>query len=136
MGRILLGHFFRSQTVREKGPIVSYGAFRRSKCAELRDEFDGDDEKAWPLFPIAVFDEILIEKVTFQGYVPLSLIPEQGGLSYIRERGMPPNGLKGPPGRDDGREPPAQRHRHVDVHVVVSAASPVVINRGDRLSRV
>ena len=29
-----------------------------------------------------VFDGILIEKVTFQGYIPLSLIPVQGGIWY------------------------------------------------------
>ena len=49
----------------------------------------------------------------YWGYLPLSLIPEQGG--YRSERGGYPNGLKGPPGHDGGRGPPAQRHR---VHVV------------------
>ena len=55
------------------------------------------------------------QKVDFENFilparVPLSLIPEPGALRYegvyVRERGMPPNGLKGPPGHDDGRGAP------------------------------
>ena len=65
--------------------------------------------------------------MTFQSHILLSLTPH-GGLSSERG-GCPPNGLKGLPGRDGGTGPPAQRHREVDVDVV-SAASPVVINRG------
>ena len=61
-----------------------------SKYAEFRGEFDGDDENSSKLFRIAVFDEILfkqVEKSTFQGYIPLSLIPLGGPM--VRERGIP-----------------------------------------------
>ena len=57
-----------------------------SKYAEFCGEFDGDDENSSKLFRIAVFDEILFEKFeksTFQGYIPLSLIP-LGGPMVIR----------------------------------------------------
>ena len=54
-----------------------------SKHAEFRGEFDGDDENSPKLFRIAVFEEMLFEKsrkLTFQGYIPLSLIPLGGPM--------------------------------------------------------
>ena len=70
--------------------IVSCGPLHMSKYAEFRGEFDGDDENSSKLFRITVFDEILfekkVEKSTFQGYIPLSLIPLGGPMVCSRTR--------------------------------------------------
>ena len=55
---------------------MSYGPLHMSKYAELRGEFDGDDENSSKLFRMAVFDEILFgknQKIDISGvYPPLS----------------------------------------------------------------
>ena len=61
---------------------MSYGGFQPAKCAEFRAGSDFRGPGFSELVRTRVFGEILIDKVTFQGHIPLSLIPVKGGFTY------------------------------------------------------
>ena len=75
----------------------------------------------------------MMQEIARQSDIRLLFLKESQPLQPLTrvssERGGYPNGLKGPPGHDGGRGPPARRHR---VHVDAVAAWRPAINRRDK----